>query len=357
MKYNSTITIGEKMIGIDKPTYFIADIASNHDGNLERAKELIWLSKEAGADAVKFQHFKAENIVSDYGFKQLKQGSHQANWEKSVFDVFKDYEFNRDWNEILNLEAEKANIEFFTTPYDVAAVEEIDHLVGAYKIGSGDITWSDFIEHVAQKDKPILIASGASNFQDVTRAVDCILPYNKEIVLMQCNTNYTGSLENFKYINLNVLKTFAIMYPNMILGLSDHTPGHTTVLGAITLGARVVEKHFTDSNDRVGPDHPFSMNPKSWREMVDRSRELEYALGNGIKDIEKNEQETVIVQRRGTYLTTMKKAGDILTEYDFEFLRPATEGIYLPYEKAQIIGKALKVDKNRFEPLNKGDLL
>lgn len=357
MQYNSTIQIGNQLIGIHQPTYFIADIASNHDGDLERAKELIWLSKEAGADAIKFQHFKAENIVSDYGFKNLKQGSHQASWEKSVFEVFKDYEFNRNWNEILKQEAKKANIEFFTTPYDVPAVEEIDHLVGAYKIGSGDITWIEFIEHVANKKKPILIASGASNFQDVQRAVQAILPINKDIVLMQCNTNYTGSLENFKYINLNVLKTFATMYPNMILGLSDHTPGHATVLGAIALGARVVEKHFTDSNDRIGPDHPFSMNPISWREMVDRSRELELALGNGIKDIETNEKETVIVQRRGTYLTANKKAGEVINESDIEFLRPATNGIYLPYEKLDIIGKKLKIGKNKSEPLNKGDLL
>lgn len=357
MQYNSTIQVGKQLIGIHQPTYFIADIASNHDGDLERAKELIWLSKEAGADAVKFQHFKAESIVSDYGFKNLKQDSHQANWEKSVFDVFKDYEFNRDWNEVLKLEAQKANIEFFTTPYDVAAVEEIDHLVSAYKIGSGDITWIDFIEQVANKNKPILIASGASNFQDVTRAVEAILPMNADIVLMQCNTNYTGSLENFKYINLNVLKAFATMYPNMILGLSDHTPGHATVLGAITLGARVVEKHFTDSNDRIGPDHPFSMNPTSWREMVERSRELEFALGNGVKDIEENEKGTVIVQRRGTYLTVDKKVGEIITDSDIEFLRPATEGIYLPYEKSYIVGKQLGVDKNKCEPLNKGDLL
>ena len=115
---------------------------------------------------------------------------------------------------------------------------------------------------------------------------------------MQCNTNYTGSSENFKYININVLKTFKKKFKNIILGLSDHTPGHTTVLGSITLGARVVEKHFTDKNSRNGPDHLFSMNPKSWSEMIERSRELEESLGNGIKKVEKNEIETCIVQRR-----------------------------------------------------------
>ena len=103
---------------------------------------------------------------------------------------------------------------------------------------------------------------------------------------MQCNTNYTASLDNFKYIQLNVLKAYRLHYPELILGLSDHTPGHTTVLGAVAFGARMIEKHFTDDTTRDGPDHAFSMNPHTWREMVCRTRELEYALGNGIKRVE-----------------------------------------------------------------------
>lgn len=355
MNYASEIYIGNSRISINSPTYFIADIASNHNGDLERAKELIWLSKEAGADAVKFQHFKAEEIVSDYGFKHLNQASHQASWKKSVFDVFKEYEFQRDWNDILKQEADKANIEFFTTPYDVDAVESVDSLVEAYKIGSGDITWTSFIEYVASKNKPVLLATGASTIEDVSRAVSTCLNINNQIVLMQCNTNYTGSLENFKYINLNVLKTYAVMYPNMILGLSDHTPGHATVLGAVTLGARVIEKHFTSDNNLIGPDHTFSMNPQTWREMVDNTRALENALGNGIKTIENNELETSIVQRRGIYLNKTKNKGEVILKEDITFLRPAPDGIYLPYEAKNIIGKTLKVSREKGQPLNRGD--
>src|SRR5207249_4774733 len=129
-------------------------------------------------------------------------------------------------------------------------------------------------------------------FNDVKRAVDCALKHTNDIVLMQCNTNYTASLENFKYINLNVLKSYANTYPDLILGLSDHTPGHSTVLGAVTLGAHVIEKHFTDDNGREGPAHKFSMDTKSWRDMVDRTRELESSLGLSIKKIEDNEKET-----------------------------------------------------------------
>ena len=115
---------------------------------------------------------------------------------------------------------------------------------------------------------------------------------------MQCNTNYTGSIENFRHIHLNVLRTYRALFPDAVLGLSCHTPGHATVLGAVALGARVVEKHFTDDTRRDGPDHAFSMTPATWREMVDRTRELEYALGSAEKNVCGNEQETVVVQRR-----------------------------------------------------------
>jgi sialic acid synthase SpsE len=357
MNYHSEICIGKEKISINHPSYFIADIASNHDGDLARAKELIWLSKESGADAVKFQHFKANKIVSDEGFKSLEgQSSHQVNWEKSVFEVFKQYELNRDWNLELIAEAKKANIEFFTTPYDIEAVDEINDQLPAYKIGSGDITWIEFIEYIAQKGKPTLLATGASDFSDVKRAVSTITNINPRIVLMQCNTNYTGSLENFKYINLNVLKTYSTMFPNMILGLSDHTPGHSTVLGAVALGARVIEKHFTDDNNLIGPDHPFSMNPSSWREMVHRTRELENALGDGVKVIEDNEKETVVVQRRGIYLKENIPKGHILTESDVKFLRPALKSGYTPYEVVELIGKEIKCEKTAGEAIKKGDL-
>ena len=121
---------------------------------------------------------------------------------------------------------------------------------------------------------------------------------------MQCNTNYTNSLENFKYLNLNVIKTFEKYFSkDVILGLSDHTPGHISVLAAVALGARVVEKHFTDNNDLDGPDHRFSMNPKTWLEMVNATRIMESSLGDGIKRVEKNEIKSKIVQRRGLWLT------------------------------------------------------
>ena len=328
--------IGNKEILKRGKPFFIADIAANHDGDLERAYKLIELAKEAGADVAKFQNFNAKTIVSKKGFETLgKQLSHQANWKKSVYEVYEDASINPDWTELLKRKCDEVGIEYMTSPYDYASVDLVDPYVNAYKIGSGDITWTEILKYILSKNKPVLLATGASSMEDVDRAMD-ILKENQNIVLMQCNTNYTASTENFKYINLNVLKKYEEKYPNAILGLSDHTKGFSTVLGAI-----VIEKHFTDDNDREGPDHKFAMNPKTWREMVDASLELYYSLGDGNKRIEKNEEDTAMVQRRGIYVTKFLKAGHILSKEDLIALRPIKIDGIQPYEIDLLLGKKL----------------
>ena len=342
--------IGKKRIGYNQPTYFIADLAANHDGDLKRAKELIYLCAESGADAAKFQNFQADKIVSKFGFEHLDdQSSHQAKWKKSVFQVYKDASVSKDWRPILKETCKKVGIDCFTSPYDFDSIDTVDPFVDVYKIGSGDITWLEIIKYMAKKGKPVMLASGASTIEDVKRAVNIIIKRTKKIVLMQCNTNYTGSIENFKYINLNVLKLYKKLYPNVILGLSDHTPGHSTVLGAVALGAKVIEKHFTDDNSRIGPDHGFAMNPQTWKEMVDRTRELELSLGDGIKRIEKNEKKSIVVQRRSLRSVKNMKVGEIISIEDFESLRPIPKNGLPPYEINKLINKKL------IRPLKKGE--
>ncbi|MNP24844.1 N,N'-diacetyllegionaminic acid synthase [compost metagenome] len=143
----------------------------------------------------------------------------------------------------------------------------------------------------------------------------------------------------------------------MVLGLSDHTPGHSTVLGAVALGARVIEKHFTDDNSRKGPDHPFSMNPNTWKEMVVRSRELETALGNGMKRVEDNERDTYIIQRRCIRINKDLEAGSVVNEEDLEFLRPAPKGAILPYDVQKVLGKVLSESKSNGDALYETDLV
>lgn len=334
-----TMKIGKHEIGMQHPTYFIADIAANHDGDLERAKELIRLAKEAGADAAKFQNFQAPKIVSDYGFKSLGgQQSHQSKWKKSVFEVYQDASVSFDWTPILKEECDKQGMDYFSSPYDFEAVDMLEEYVPAYKVGSGEIDWLESLQYMAAKGKPMLIATGAATIGEVQRAVHAILKINKDLVLMQCNTNYTASLENYKNINLNVLKTYATMFPDVVLGLSDHTHGHATVLGAVTLGARVIEKHFTDDNNRVGPDHMFAMNPKTWAVMVENTRQLEQALGSADKSVAENEQETVIIQRRCLRAARTIEKGEVLTRAMIDVLRPATPGAILPDQIEMVVG-------------------
>ncbi len=338
------IRIGSHIIAEHRPTYFIADISANHDGDLERAKLLIRLAAESGADAAKFQNFRAPQIVSDYGFKSMGgQVSHQATWKKTVFEVYADASIPFEWTPILKDTCDQSGIDYFSSPYDFEAIDMLEPYVPAYKIGSGDITWTEALVHIARKGKPVILATGASNIGEVQRAVHIILPINPQLVLMQCNTNYTASQENFDHIHLRVMYTYRTMFPDVALGLSDHTHGHATVLGAVAIGARVIEKHFTDDNQRIGPDHPFSMTPTSWREMVDRTRELERALGSADKFVSSNEQQTVILQRRCLRASREIKAGEILTREMIAVLRPATPGAVLPYEIEKVIGtRALK---------------
>lgn len=348
-----TIKLGNKIID-DNSLFFIADIGANHNGSLEKAIKLIHLAKEAGADAAKFQNFQAHKIVSKSGFDNMKgKLSHQSKWKKSVFEVYKDASISKDWTRILKEECDKVGIDYFTSAYDFESVDLVDPYVDMYKIGSGDITWLDIIDYIIDKKKPVLIATGASTNEDVSRVMKMALKKTKDLVLMQCNTNYTGSIENYNYCNLNVLKQFSKDYPNIVLGLSDHTAGHATTLGAIALGARVIEKHFTDDNNQEGPDHGFAMNPQSWRDMVDRSYELLVSLGDGVKIVEKNEEQSKLVQRRCLRVVTNLKKGHILTDGDFISLRPISEGGFEPYEKVNLIGKELLMDIDAGDHLTK----
>ncbi len=353
----ATFAIGDRLVGPDQPTYFIADIAANHDGDLERAKRLIELAHEAGADCAKFQHFRAAEIVSDYGFTHLGgQQDHQATWQKSVFEVYADASVSWDWTAELAAHCEAVGIEFMSAPYDLEAVAHLNPYVNAFKVGSGDINWLEELEVIAALGKPVLIAAGASTLEDVQRAMTLLMDAGVPVSLMQCNTNYTGSIANINHVNLGVLRQFAELYPDAVLGLSDHTPGHVTVLGAVALGARVVEKHFTDDTTRVGPDHGFSMDPAAWRAMVDDTRLLEAAMGTGTKRVEANEASTVVLQRRCVRAARDLAAGTVLTRDDVVVVRPAPLGSIPAHEVAHVAGRTLRSDVVTGQELGWADL-
>ena len=358
MSWATSVTIADRIISEAHPAYFIADIAANHDGDLGRARDLIWRAKEAGADCAKFQHFLAGKIVSKFGFDSLNSPmAHQAGWKKSVDEVSDQYHTRRDWTEVLVETCRAADIEYMTTPYDLEALAEQTPHVHAVKVGSGDITWHAFLAACAGQGLTVLLSTGASDLAEVQGAVDVVLARNANLVLLQCNTNYSGAEENFGHVNLKVLQTFATLWPGMPLGLSDHTPGHEAVLGAIVLGARVIEKHFTDDNSRIGPDHAFALDPKAWRAMVDASRRVQAALGDGRKVVEANETDTVIVQRRAVRLRRGATAGAVLTAEDLECLRPCPPDAVDPRHVDDMVGRRLAVDKVQGDALRWTDLV
>ncbi len=380
--------IGRHHIGINHPVYFIADIASNHNGDLDKAKELIHACSESGVNAVKMQNFTAQTIVSDFGFKNLKGvNTHQSKWETSVFDSYDAASIPLDWTVELKELSEKLGMDYFTSPYSPELTKAVLPYVSAFKLGSGDITWHEQIDLMSSLQKPILIATGASTLEEVKMAVDLAKANTDDVILMQCNTNYTATKdedisltkERFSSINLKVLETYAKLWPELLLGLSDHTHGNLTVLGAVGLyNCVAVEKHFTLDSSQVGQDHSFSMMPNEWLDMVkktelikrevkdsdtfnekfekvkeiaDDSHFLDLIIGNGQKEISENEKNTSIVQRRAIRAKQDLAKGQKVEKQDVEFLRPCPKNALPPYKLNSILGKRL----NKAVP--KGDLL
>jgi len=356
------IKIGKKYIGGNNPVYIIAEIGSNFDGNLQRAKHLADLAKSSGADAFKIQNFSAPEIVSKKGFKGFSI-SFQSKWDKPVAEVYKKAEFPRKWVKNLSDYCESINIDFLSSPYDKEAVdllEEID--ICAYKIGSGEIDNLDFLKYVAKKAKPIILGCGASTLKEIGKAVSAIRNAgNNKIILLQCVTNYPSPMSD---ANIKAMVTIKNKFGAEV-GYSDHTIGEdgggddplcgvTVPLGAVSLGAVVIEKHFTDDNKRTGPDHSFAMDFKNFKKMVDAIRVLEKALGDGRKKVEDSEKETIIVQRRGIYAKKTIEAGEIISEEKIEFLRPA---LFLrPSEANKILGKKTKLKIKAGEPIKLNDI-
>lgn len=341
------IKIGSKTIGLNHPTYIIAEIGANFDGSIETAKKLVDAAKACGADCAKFQTFTAEKIVSDEGFKKMTLHGVHGSWGRSVYDVFKDVEFPHEWHKEIADYCKEVGIDFSTSPYDKEAVDLCEDLdVPFIKIGSGDITWLSMLEYIAKKGKPMMLATGDATIAEIDEAVRTILATgNNQLILMQCVTNYPSKLES---ANIRVIEAYQKMY-NIVTGYSDHAPGSVVALGAVALGARVIEKHFTLDKTLSGPDHPHSMNPEEFSFMVKSIRELEKSLGSSFKNVVEEEAETVFVQRRGLCAKQDIEEGAIIRPEDIDVLRPAL-GIPPKFEQV-IAGKTANRKMVKGEPI------
>lgn len=352
-RFSQNIRIGPRTVGAAHPTFFIADIGANFDGSLEKAKRLALAARDAGADAAKFQSFLADKIVSGRSFATLKLKGVHGSWKKPVEEVFRSAEFPRAWHKEISDYCRRIGIIFSSAPYDVPAVDLLDTLgVPFFKIGSGEITWHEMLRYIARKGKPVILATGDSTLAEVDEAVRVIEETgNRELILLQCITNYPSRIES---ANLNVLKTYQTAF-GLITGYSDHAAGDLVPLASVALGGRVIEKHFTLSKRDMGPDHPHSMEPAEFRQMVQRIRLLEQALGSGKKEVAEEESETVVVQRRSLHLVRAVKKGEILRARDIVSLRPAI-GI-APNFKSLVVGARARRFLAAREALRWGDLV
>lgn len=352
LEFNKNIKIGNRMVGLDCPTYFIAEIGGNFDGSIDKAKRLIDAAKGAGADCAKFQTFTAETIVSEGGFSKMELHGVHGSWGRTVSEVFKDVEFPIEWHQEIAEYCKKVGIDFSTSPYFKEAIDLCAEMKLPFiKIGSGEITWLEMIEYTASKGIPIMLATGDATMSEIDEAVRTVEKTgNRDFVLMQCITNYPSKIDS---ANVNVLKTYQDAF-GCLTGYSDHSPGHVVALASVVLGGCVIEKHFTLDKTDKGPDHPHSMEPDEFRFMVDSIREVERAMGSTRKEVVEEEAETVFVQRRCLYAKTNLKKGQIITADDIDVLRPAL-GIP-PKFKETIIGKTVNKDIPARDPIFWEDL-
>jgi N-acetylneuraminate synthase/N,N'-diacetyllegionaminate synthase len=314
------IKIGDKLIGDGLPCFIIAEAGVNHNGDVNLAKKLIDVAKAAGADAVKFQTFKAENVVT----KNYPQ-----------YEMLKKLELSEDdFRELAEYSKEK-NIIFLSSPFCIDSVDLLDKIgVPAFKIASGEITNLPLLKYVSSKGKPIILSTGMATLGEIEDALENIRSNGvKDVILLHCITSYPTKIED---INLKAIQTLKCAF-KLPVGFSDHTREIIVPVAAAALGACVVEKHLTLDRKMPGPDHKASLEPHEFKEMVKAIRDIEKALGDGIKKPTEEEERIKKVVRRSIVAKVNISKGSTITKEMIALKRPGT-GICPKYYN-RIIGK------------------
>jgi N-acetylneuraminate synthase/N,N'-diacetyllegionaminate synthase len=333
----------DKLIGEEEHCFIIAEAGVNHNGNVELAKKLIDTAKDAGADAVKFQTFKAENVVTKNSEKAEYQK--ETTGKGSQYNMIKKLELTEyDFKELADY-AKKKGILFLSSPFDKESVDLLYELdVPVFKIASGEITNFPLLRYIAKKRKPIILSTGMSTLGEVEEALKVIRNEGVEdIVLLHCVSNYPAKIED---VNLKAMETLKQAF-KIPVGFSDHTLGITASIAAVASGACLIEKHFTLDRNLPGPDHKASLEPDELKEMVKTIRDVEKALGDGIKKPTKEEEEIKKVARRSVVAKVDISEGAIITEDMLDVKRPGT-GIEPKYIE-RIIGKRAKINIKKDE--------
>lgn len=333
------IKIGNKIIGEGYPCFIIAEAGVNHNGSFEMAKKLIDAAKEAGVDAVKFQIFKSEEIVTPEG-EQAKYQKENTGKEESQYEMLKRLELSYNDFKKLKEYCDERGIIFLATPHSCKEdVDLVAELCLAIKVGSGDLTNFPILRYMAEKNLPIILSTGMATMEEIEEAIGVIKKEgNDKIILLHCTTNYPCPLEE---VNLKAMDTLRNTF-KLITGYSDHTQGIMVSAMAVSRGACVIEKHFTLDNNLPGPDHKASLEPKELKEMVKSIRESEIILGDGIKKPKESEIEIAKMARKSLVAAKDIKEGEIIEENMLAVKRPGT-GIF-PKRINEVIGK--KAQKN-----------
>ncbi|HET9288592.1 MAG TPA: N-acetylneuraminate synthase family protein [Gaiella sp.] len=330
------LVIGGRTIGDDTGCFVIAEIGHNHQGDLDKAKELFRAAKDAGADAVKLQKrdnrrlFTRELYDSPYDNENsfgATYGEHREALElgRDAYLELRDY-------------AAELELVFFATAFDETSADLLEELdLPAYKIASGDLRNTPLLRHVAAFGKPLVLSTGGATLEDVDRALDTVLPTNSKLCLLQCTAAYPASVEE---LELGVITTFRERYPDVVVGLSDHQDGIAMALVAYMLGARVIEKHFTLSHTAKGTDHAFSLMPEGMRKLVRDLRRVPAAIGDGVKRPLPSEEKPL--EKMGKKLVASRDlpAGHVLAAGDLVAKSPADSGLP-PYALDELLGRPL----------------
>lgn len=307
-----------------KHTIIIAEAGVNHNGSIELAKRLVDKAVEAGVDFIKFQTFKAANLVT----KKARQAEYQKNniggGDDSQYQMLKKLELTQEEHFELIEYCNQKGVRFFSTAFDFDSIEFLDSLhLGLWKIPSGEITNYPYIKKIAQKQGDVILSTGMSTSEDIQNAVDVLLRWGKtkdQITILHCNTEYPTPFED---VNLRAMLSIKEHFGTQV-GYSDHTRGIEVPIAAVALGATVIEKHFTLDRNMSGPDHKASLEPDELKAMVSAIRNIEKALGSSEKKVTDSERKNIAVARKSIVAARNISKGEILTEENLTVKRPGT---------------------------------
>ena len=324
--------------------FVVAEIGHNHQGSLEKAKEVFRRAKECGVNAVKLQKRDNRSLYTREMYNMPY--NHESSFGPTYGAHREALEFGHDEYVELKRYAGEIGLTMFATPFDFASADFLAKLeMPAYKIASGDLKNKPLLKYVAEIGKPIFVSTGGGTIEDVQRAHDAIMPINSQLCLLQCTASYPAEAEE---MNLRVITTFTKRFPGVVVGLSDHQNGIAMAVVAYTLGARVIEKHFTLNRAWKGTDHAFSLEPAGMRKMVRDLRRAEVALGDGVKRVYPSEEKPLFKMAKKLVAARNLPPGHILAREDIAIKSP-NDGL-APYEMERLIGKVtvrpLREDEN-----------